>query len=403
MTFRSLQVLFGLCLLWALASCGTPSNPNQPTSVPAAQPTATAVDAAVAVSCPTAAASAATAVGTGAPPVAIKGPLDGEAKSLNGAGATFPAPLYSKWFNEYEKITSVKVNYQAIGSGGGIKGLQDATVDFGATDGPMTDEQLKAAKGEVLHIPTTLGAVVVTYNVPEAKSPIKLTGETIAGIFLGDIKKWNDAKLLADNPALQNVNQDIIVVHRSDGSGTTFAFTDYLSAVSDAWKRKVGRGTAVNWPTGLGGQGNAGVAGEVKNNLYAVGYVELIYAVQNKLSFGDVKNKAGKWITPSLDGVTAAAAATADKVPADLRVSIVNADCDASYPISTYTWIIVYANQTDKPKATALTRLLWWAIHDGQSFGKDLTYAPLPADIVKKDELKILSIRTDSGPAFPGK
>ena len=303
----------------------------------------------------------------------IKGPFAGEAQALNGAGATFPAVLYSKWFDEYSKLTSVKVNYQAIGSGGGIKGLQDATVDFGATDGPMTDDQLKAAtKGDVLHIPMTLGAVVLTYNVPEAKSALKFTGDTIAGIYLGDIKMWNDPKLVADNPDLKNVNQVIVVVHRSDGSGTTFAFTDYLSSVSDAWKTKVGKGTAVNWPTGLGGQGSAGVTGEVKQDTYAIGYVELIYAVQNKLGYGDVKNKSGKWVTPSLDGVTAAAAATADKVPPDLRVSIVNASGDTVYPISTYTWIIIYSKQTDGPKAIAVTRLLWWAVHDGQKFSSAL-------------------------------
>jgi phosphate transport system substrate-binding protein len=371
--------------------CGAATTP---TVAPTSAPAATSAPAGA----PTAPAGIPAGVGL------IKGPFPGEAQSLNGAGATFPAVLYSKWFDEYSKLTGVKVNYQAIGSGGGIKGLQDSTVDFGASDGPMTDDQLKAAtKGEVLHIPTTLGAVVLTYNVPEAKSALKFTGDTIAGIYLGDIKKWNDPKLVADNPELKNVDKDIVVVHRSDGSGTTFAFTDYLSSVSDAWKTKVGKGTAVNWPTGLGGQGSAGVTGEVKQDTYAIGYVELIYAVQNKLGYGDVKNKAGKWVTPKLDGVTAAAAATADKVPPDLRVSIVNADGDTVYPISTYTWIIVYAKQTDGPKAIALTRLLWWAVHDGQKFSSDLAYAPLPAAIVTKDELKILSITVNGAPVFRGK
>jgi phosphate transport system substrate-binding protein len=333
----------------------------------------------------------------------IKGPFAGEAQALNGAGATFPAVLYSKWFDEYAKLTNVKVNYQAIGSGGGIKGLQDATVDFGATDGPMSDDQLKAAKGDVLHIPMTLGAVVMTYNVPEAKTALKFTSDTIAGIYLGDIKKWNDPKLVADNPDLANVNKDIVVVHRSDGSGTTFAFTDYLSAMSSAWQTKIGKGTAVNWPAGLGAQGNAGVTGEVKQDPYAVGYVELIYAVQNKLGYGDVKNKSGKWVTPTLEGVTAAAAATVDSVPPDLRVSIVNAAGDTVYPISTYTWIIVYTKQSDSAKAIALTRLLWWAVHDGQTFSGALAYAPLPAAMVTKDEAKILSITVNGTPAFPGK
>lgn len=377
-----------------IAGCGAAATPAAgPTSVPAALPTATQ-----AVGAPT------TSVGVSAGVGLIKGPFAGEAQTLNGAGATFPAVLYSKWFDEYSKLTNVKVNYQAIGSGGGIKGLQDSTVDFGATDGPMSDDQLKAAtRGDVLHIPMTLGAVVLTYNVPEAKTALKFTAETIAGIYLGDIKKWNDPKLVTDNPDLKNVNQDIVVVHRSDGSGTTYAFTDYLSLVNDVWKTKVGRATSVNWPAGLGGQGNAGVTGEVKQDTYAIGYVELIYAVQNKLGYGDVKNKSGKWVTPSLDSVTAAAAATADKVPADLRVSIANADGDTVYPISTFTWIIVYAKQTDSQKAIALTRLIWWAVHDGQKFSGDLGYAPLPAAIVAKDELKIVSMTANGSPAFPGK
>jgi phosphate transport system substrate-binding protein len=249
----------------------------------------------------------------------------------------------------------------------------------------------------------TLGAVVMTYNVPEAKTALKFTGDTIAGIYLGDIKKWNDSKLVADNPALANVNQDIIVVHRSDGSGTTYAFTDYLSNVSSTWKSKVGTGTSVNWPTGLGGQGSQGVSGEVKQDPYSIGYVELIYAIQNKLGYGDVKNKAGKFVTPNLDGVTASAAAKADSVPEDLRVSIVNADGDTVYPISTFTWIIVYTKQTDKAKATAITRLLWWATHDGQKYSADLGYAPLPAAIVTKDEAKIKAISVDGSMALPGK
>ena len=356
------------------------------------------------MSVPTVPAGAATtATGATAGVGLIKGPFPGEAQALNAAGATFPAVLYSKWFDEYSKLTSVKVNYQAIGSGGGIKGVQDATVDFGATDGPMTDDQLKAAKGDVLHIPMTLGAIVMTYNVPEAKSPLKFTGDTIAGIYLGDIKKWNDPKLVADNPALANVNQDIVVVHRSDGSGTTYAYTDYLSSVSDTWKTKVGKATSVNWPVGIGGQGNQGVTGEVKQDPYSIGYVELIYAIQNKLSYGDVKNKSGKWITASLDSVTAAAAANADKVPPDLRVSIVNADGDMVYPISTFTWIIVYTKQLDQAKAIAITRLLWWAVHDGQRFSNDLGYAPLPAAMVAKDEAKIMAITVNGAPAFPGK
>ncbi len=375
--------------LWMGACAPNPT----PATAPTAQPTAVSAQA-------TPTLNAARAQGAGL----VKGPFEGEAKTLNGAGATFPAALYSKWFNEYEKLTGVKVNYQSIGSGGGIKSIQDATVDFGATDGPMTDEQLKAAKnGVVLHIPMALGAVVPTYNVPEAKAPLKFTGETLAGIFLGDIKKWNDPKLVADNPDLANVNKDIVVVHRSDGSGTTYIWVDYLSTASDAWKNKVGRGTSVNWPVGLGGKGNEGVAGEVKQNPYAIGYVELIYAIQNKLGYGDVKNKAGKFVTPNLDSVTTAAAGIADTIAPDLRASIVNADGDKSYPISGFTWLLVYEKQTDKAKAVALTRVMWWAIHDAQKFNADLGYAPLPDGIVKKTEAKISSVQVGGAPAFPNK
>jgi phosphate transport system substrate-binding protein len=334
----------------------------------------------------------------------IKGAFDGEAKALNGAGATFPAALYSKWFNEYAKLTGVQVNYQSIGSGGGIKSIQDGTVDFGATDGSMTDEQLKAAKnGEVLHIPMAMGAVVPTYNVPELKAPLKLTPDTLSGIFLGAIVKWNDPKLVADNPELANVNKDIVTVHRSDGSGTTFIFVDYLSTVSADWKNKVGTGTSVNWPNGLGGKGNEGVAGEVKQNQYAIGYVELIYATQNKLGYAAMKNKAGKFVTPNLDSVTAAAAGITESIAPDLRASIVNANGDGAYPISGFTWLLVYSKQTDKAKAIALTRLMWWAIYDAQKFNTDLGYAPLPEGIVKKAAAKIQSITVDGSPVFPNK
>lgn len=365
---NKLSVILMMIWLWGVVACGSTTNPN-------ATPTASTPSGAL-----------------------------NEAKTLNGAGATFPAVLYSKWFNEYEKITGVKVNYQSIGSGGGIKSIQDGTVDFGATDSPMTDEQLQAAKGgNVLHIPTALGAVVATYNVPEAKSPMKLTGETLAAIFLGDIKKWNDPKLVADNPDLANVNKDIVVVHRSDGSGTSAIFTDYLSSVSEAWKSKVGKGTAVNWPVGLGGKGNEGVAGEVKQNPYALGYVELIYATQNKLGYADIKNKAGKFVRPSLDSVTMAAVGIADRIAPDLRASIINAEGDRAYPISGFTWLLVYEKQTDQAKATALARLLWWAIHDAQQFNSELGYAPLPEGIVKKAEAKIQSITVNGSPALPNR
>src|ERR1700724_3040871 len=244
--------------------------------------------------------------------VSIGGPFEGEAQALTGAGATFPAPLYQKWFAEYSKLTHVNMNYQAIGSGGGIKGIQDQTVDFGASDAPMTDAQIQAAKGgQLFHIPTALGAIVPTYNVPEATTQLNFTGDTLAGIYLGTIANWNDPQLVADNPVLANVNQPIVVVHRSDGSGTTFGFTDYLSSVSPDWKSQVGKDTSVNWPVGLGASGNAGVAGEVQGDPYALGYVELIYALQNNLGYGMVQNSSGTFITASLASVSAAASSAA--------------------------------------------------------------------------------------------
>jgi len=326
-----------------------------------------------------------------------------EAKTLTGAGATFPAVLYTKWFSEYEKQTKVQVNYQAIGSGGGIKSISDQTVDFGASDGPMTDEQLKAAKGgEILHIPMALGAVVVTYNIPGVTDVLKLTPETLSGIYLGEVTKWNDPKLVADNPSLAKFDKDIVVVHRSDGSGTSYIFTDYLSSVSAAWKQKVGLGTSVNWPVGLGAKGNEGVSGEVKQNPNSIGYVELIYALQNKLGVSLIKNKAGNFVEPKIETVTAAAAAVADTIAPDLRASLVNAAGANAYPISGLTWQLAYREMPDKAKAVALTRLMWWEIHEGQKYCADLAYAPLPEGIVKKAEEKILSITTGGQQAFPG-
>jgi phosphate transport system substrate-binding protein len=338
-----------------------------------------------------------------APAVSITGPLEGEAKALNAAGATFPAPLYQKWFDEYSKLTGVRVNYQPIGSGGGIKGIQDQTLDFGATDAPMTDEQQQAAKGgEIVHIPTALGAIVPTYNLP-GNPKLKFTGDTLAEIFLGDIQKWNDAKLVADNPDLATVNQDIIVVHRSDGSGTTFGWTDYLSTVNTEWRSKVGRGTSVNWPVGLGGSGNTGVAGEVQQNAYSLGYVELIYAFQNKLSYGLVRNAAGQFIDATLASVTAAAAASAQTIPPDLRFSIVDAPSEGSYPIATATWLLAYRTMHDQPKAVALTRLLWWATHDGQRFNQDLEFATVPDALTARSEEFIRQIMVNGMAALPEK
>jgi phosphate transport system substrate-binding protein len=295
------------------------------------------------------------------------------------------------------------VNYQSIGSGGGIKSITDQTVDFGATDGPMTDEQLQAARGEILHVPMALGAVVPTYNIPGFSGPLKLAPETLADIFLGQITRWNDPKLVADNPGLAQIDKSITSVHRSDGSGTTYIWVDYLSSVSPAWKQNIGVGTSVNWPVGLGGKGNDGVAGEVKQNENSIGYVELIYAQQNKLGVAQVKNQSGKFIDPSLESVTAAAAGIGDRIAPDLRASIVDAPGADAYPISGFTWLLVYAQQNDKAKATAVTRMMWWGIHDAQKFNSELGYAPLPDSIVKKAEDKINSITLDGQRAFPGR
>lgn len=379
-----------LAILFIAIACAAQA-PEAPASS-AARPTATAPQ-------PTPTPGPVTAAGSGI----VNSKFAGEAQALNGAGATFPAVLYSKWLYEYEKVTGVKVNYQSIGSGGGIKSISDATVDFGATDGPMTEDQLRAAKnGEILHIPAAMGAVVPTYNIPELSSAtLKFSPESLAGIFLGQVTKWSDPKIAADNPGVTLPNKDIVVVHRSDGSGTTYIWVDYLSAVSKEWKDKVGVATSVNWPVGLGGKGNEGVAGEVKQNPYAIGYVELIYAIQNKLGVGSVKNKAGKYVAPNLESVTAAAAGVAKNIVPDLRASIVNAEGDTSYPVSGFTWLLIYKNQTDKAKAQSLTRMAWWATHDAQKYNTELGYAPLPDEIVKRAEEKILSITIDGQKAFP--
>jgi len=304
---------------------------------------------------------------------------------INGAGATFPYPIYSKWFDEYAKVDpSVRFNYQSIGSGGGQKQILAQTVDFGASDGPMSDENLGKAPGKIFHIPTVAGAVVLTYNLPGSPS-LKLDGDTIAGIFLGQIKKWNDPKLAALNPGAKLPDQDIVVVHRSDGSGTTFIFTDYLSKVSSEWKSKVGNNTSVNWPAGIGGKGNEGVSGQVKQTPGAIGYVELIYALQNKMPFAEVKNSAGQFVKPTLDSVTAALA-TAD-IPDDFRFSMTNAPGNDAYPIAGATWLLVYQQQKDAAKGKKLVEFLKWAMKDGEKMAKELDYASLP-DSVQERVLK---------------
>jgi phosphate transport system substrate-binding protein len=315
---------------------------------------------------------------------------------LNGAGATFPYVIYSKWFDVYQKKTGIQFNYQSIGSGGGIKQMIEGTVDFGATDGPMNDDQLAEAKMkqgvDVLHVPTVMGAVVATYNVPEAGTDLKLTADALAGIFLGEVTKWNDLRIAGSNKGKNLPDKPIVVVHRSDGSGTTFIFVDYLSKISDAWKSKVGKGTSVNWPVGLGGKGNEGVAGFVKQTEGSIGYVELAYAVKNNLSYAMVQNQAGNYIKPTLESVTAAATNEAKKLPTDLRVSITNASGKGSYPISGFTWLLVYQKQKDKAKGKALTDFLKWAMQDGQGYASDLLYAPLPKDVIKLCQKKITSI-----------
>lgn len=391
-----------IALLALSAACSSAQQPT-PTSAPAptSAPTAAAKPTSAAAAAPTTAGAPTTAAA--APSITVSGPLPDEAKALTGAGGTFPAPLYQKWFDTYAQLTQVQVNYQPIGSGGGVKGIQDQTLDFGASDAPMTDDQLAAAHGgEIYHIPTALGAIVPTYNIPEVKSKLKFTGADLAGIYLGEITKWNDPKLVADNPELGSIDQDIVVVHRSDGSGTTFGFTDYLSAVSTDWQSKVGKGTSVDWPVGLGGSGNPGVAGEVQQNPYSIGYVELIYALQNNLGYGVVKNKNGEWVEPSLDSVTTAASNSLQTIPADLRFSIVDAPGQGSYPISTATWLLVYKHQTDQPKALAVARLLWWATHDGQKMNNDLQYAVVPDGLRTKSEQFIRAIDVNGTPVLRG-
>ncbi len=311
---------------------------------------------------------------------------------INGAGATFPYPIYAKWFDEYHRLRpEAQINYQSIGSGGGIRQLQAGTVDFGATDSPMTDEQLAQSKSKTLHFPTVLGAVVPIYNIPKLTAELKFTPEALAGILLGTIKKWNDPQLAKANPGVALPDADIVFVHRSDGSGTTFVWTDYLSKVSPAWKSRVGAGNSVNWPVGLGAKGNEGVAGLVKQTPNSFGYVELVYAIQNKLSYGRVRNAMGVFVKPDLKSVTAAAAAAAAKMPDDFRVSITNASGKDAYPISSFTWLLTPSKIADSKKKQIITDFLRWMLASGQKMAEPLGYAPLPAAVVAK-ELKAIAL-----------
>jgi phosphate transport system substrate-binding protein len=314
---------------------------------------------------------------------------------INGAGATFPYPIYSKWFSEYNKMhPDVEINYQSIGSGGGIRQLTNQTVFFGATDGPMTAEQQFAAPGPILHLPTVLGAVVPIYNIPGVDTQLKFAGKVLADIIMGKITKWNDAAIAGLNPGVKLPATDITVAHRSDGSGTTYIFVDYLSKVSPDFKKTVGVATSVNWPVGVGGKGNEGVAGLVKQTPGSIGYVELVYAKQNKIDYGSVQNYDGEFVSATLESVTAAAAAAGKAMPKDFRVSITNAPGKGAYPISSFTWILLYEHPGDKKRSKIMVDFMKWALTEGQKYATDLGYAPLPQEVVAlaMEALKRISI-----------
>jgi len=360
-------VLLAIALVTVLSACSTSPAQTTPSGSPASSTTTTST-----------------------PPVS----------SLNGAGATFPNPLYTKWFDEYFKLTGIKINYQAIGSGGGIQQITAGTVDFGASDGIMTPEQqakAEAAFGPILHIPMTSGAVAVIYNLSGIPSgQLRLNGDILAQIYLKKITNWNDSRIKALNPGLNLPDQPIAVVHRSDGSGTTYIFTNYLSKVSDEWKSAVGNATSVNWPGDIGAPGNAGIAGQVKQLPGSIGYVELAYARQNNLPWISLQNATGNYVEPSLSGTTKAAEGI--PLPDDMKIMITNSTNPEAYPICGFTWMLVYVNQPDKAKGTALANMLWWAIHDGQKFTTPLDYAPLSEDAVKKAENQILSLKYQGQP-----
>jgi phosphate transport system substrate-binding protein len=323
-------------------------------------------------------------------------PVEAQAVTLTGAGATFPYAIYSKWFSEYATKTGVNINYQSIGSGGGIRQLTEGTVDFGASDAPMSDDEMAKLKVPVIHVPTVLGAVVLSYNLPEVTQPLKLTGAVIADIFMGKITKWNDGKIAALNPGVKLPGSDILVVHRSDGSGTTYIFSDYLSDVSPSWKSGPGKGKELQWPVGIGGKGNEGVAGQVKQTPGSIGYVELVYARQNKLPYALVQNAAGKMIEPTLESVTAAGA-TANLPPTtDFRVSIVNAPGADAYPIASFTFLLIPTSYANPAKGKALIAFVKWAIHDGQKFAGSLDYSPLPAKVVGMLDQRVTTVNLAS-------
>jgi len=323
---------------------------------------------------------------------------------VTGAGATFPYPIYSKWVLEYTSVRpNLQINYASIGSGGGIRQFSDHTVDFGATDGPMSDSMIGAINGNVVHIPTVLGAVVPTYNLPGVTQQLKFTGDLLAGIFLGQITNWNDSRIAAVNPGVSLPNQDIVVVHRSDGSGTTYIWTDYLSKVSQEWSRRVGKATSVNWPVGLGGQGNPGVAATVSRTPGAIGYVELIYARQNHIAYGTVRNRAGNFVQASLASTTAAAAGAMQTIGADtdFRISITDADGADAYPIASFTWLLLPTQLSNPVTARSLLEFVWWATHDGQRFTEALDYARLPEPVVRLIEARLKTLTLNGAPVLP--
>jgi phosphate transport system substrate-binding protein len=313
---------------------------------------------------------------------------------INGAGATFPAPIYSKWFSEYGKLKNVAINYQPIGSGGGIRQLTNQTVFFGATDGPMTVDQMQTAPGKIIHLPTVLGAVVPIYEIPGVTAELKFTGPLIADIFMGKVTKWNDPAIGKLNDGVKLPDMDITVVHRSDGSGTSYIFADYLAKVSPEWAKTVGVATAVKWPVGLGGKGSEGVTGLVKQTPGSIGYVELVYALQNKITYGQVQNSAGEFVKASIPSVTAAAAAAVKAMPKDFRVSITNAPGTGVYPMASFTWLLFYENPKDKAQGKVMVDFMKWALTDGQKYATELGYAPLPAEIVKLELAALSAIKT---------
>jgi len=383
-----------LIAVLALAACSSPSAPPVPaqSSGSSASPVATRPSSAS----PATNAPSGSSAPSGAPVADC--PPSGAATALTGAGATFPAPLYTRWFADYNNACRIQINYQAIGSGGGISQHINKTIDFGASDGILTQAQFDAAPGTIM-IPMTAGAEAIVVNIPGvSRGQLKLTPDSLSGIFLGDITKWNDPRIASANAGVSLPNQDIIVVHRSDGSGTTFIFTDYLSKVSPAWQQRVGSGTSVNWPTGLGGEQNAGVAGQVQQLPGAIGYVELAYAMQNNMTWASMQNAGGQFLEPSIEGTTVAMRGVT--LPDNMQVMLTNSNDSAAYPIAGFTWILVYEDQTNKAKAQSLTHFLWWALHGGQKNSPELLYAPLSPEAVGKAEALVRMIKVDGQPAL---